>query len=58
MGRRVCRKATNGVVKVGDVITIDGESWRVVALSPLVMRRCGDGRIGIGNKHRGKNGEA
>ena len=48
MGRRVCRKATNGVVKVGDVITIDGESWRCVSLDPLVMRRCRDGRIGLG----------
>ena len=47
-----------GALRVGDVITIDGESWRVVALSPLVMRRCRDGRIGIGNKHGGENGEA
>ncbi len=41
---------------VGQLITIDGESWRVVALSPLVMRRCRDGRIGIGDK-RETNGK-
>jgi len=43
-------------VTVGQIITIDGESWRVVALAPLVMRRCRDGRIGIEIKRK-TNGE-
>lgn len=33
---------------MGQLITIDGESWRIVGLDPLVVRRCRDGRIGLG----------
>ena len=38
----------SGDINVGDLVTIDGESWRVVSVSPLVVRRCRDGRIGLG----------
>ena len=42
---------------VGQLITIDGEFWRVVLLAPLVMRRCRDGRVGI-EINRRTNGKA
>ena len=41
---------------MGDLVSIDGDLWRCVSLDPLVMRRCRDGRIGIGNKHGRENG--
>jgi hypothetical protein len=44
-------------VTVGQLITIDGEFWRVVSLAPLVMRRCRDGRVGI-EINRRTNGKA
>jgi len=57
MGSRVRRKATDGAMTVGDLITCDaGELWRVVSVDPLVLRRCRDGRIGI-EINRRSNGE-
>ena len=57
LGRGLSPATTIGAMTVGDLITIDGEFWRVVSLAPLVMRRCRDGRVGI-EINRRTNGKA